>query len=302
MTKTSSGGDRWMTRALDFYVLLFFVYMFAPLVIMVAAAFNSNPSPSVTQWEGFTFQWFGELWNDRGYWLGMQNSLVIGIGVVLLSVPMGLAGALLLTRMQLKSGAKNLVYGILVSPILAPGILLGISTLVFWDRLGVGGGRLLAIFGQTSFVAAFCMLLFMARLQRFDAALEEAALDLGASHTQAFRRILLPFLRPSILTAAVIAFLQSLENYNTTMFSIGGERTLMIEIASNVRAGLTPKVNALAVILIALTVLLAIGYELKRRAEQARANTLAARARKAEAQALAALPPTQQGQAQAQAA
>lgn len=276
----SAGADGWMATVLNVYLAVFLVYMFLPLVLMVVAGFNAHPQPSATQWSGFTLRWFVELWNDRGFWEGLQNSLLIGAGVVVLSVPMGLAAALLLTRMRLSSGARSLIYGILVSPVLAPGILLGISTLIFWQNFGVPGGKLLATFGQTSFVAAYCMLLFMARLQRFDPTQEEAALDLGASHTQVFLKILVPFLRPSILTASVLAFLQSFENYNTTVFSIGGHRTLMIEIASNVRHGLTPKVNALAVVLIGLTIVIAALYEIRRRAEAARAR---ARERAAEA-------------------
>jgi spermidine/putrescine transport system permease protein len=273
------GADGWMGRILSIYLVLFFLYMFGPLLIMSLAAFNDSPYPTVTQWQGWTLRWFGALFADRELWVGIQNSLLIGTGVMLLAVPCGLAAALLLTRMRLSRTSRNLVYGILVSPVLAPGILLGISTLIFWQNFGVGGGLLLATIGQTSFIAAYCMLLFTARLQRFDATLEEAALDLGASHTQVFRRIMLPFLRPAILTSCVLAFLQSMENYNTTVFAIGGERTLMIEIAANVRHGLTPMVNALAVVLIAVTVALALAYELHRRMELRRASRRAAAAR-----------------------
>jgi spermidine/putrescine transport system permease protein len=276
------GADGWMSRALNLYLVLFFLYMFGPLVIMTLAAFNDSPYPTVTHWNGWTLRWFGDLFTDRELWIGIQNSLTIGFGVMALAVPCGLAAALVLTRMRLSRTSRNLVYGVLVSPVLAPGILLGISTLIFWQRFGVGGGLLLTMIGQTSFIAAYCMLLFMARLQRFDPTLEEAALDLGASHTQVFRKILLPFLRPAILTSCVLAFLQSLENYNTTVFAIGGERTLMIEIAANVRHGLTPMVNALAVVLIGVTLVLAVAYEMHRRLELRRAGRRAVAARAAD--------------------
>jgi spermidine/putrescine transport system permease protein len=276
------GADGWMSRVLGLYLLLFFIYMFGPLVIMTLAAFNDSPYPTVTTWQGWTFRWFGVLFTNDEMWVAIQNSVLIGVGVMLLSVPCGLAGALLLTRMRLSKTSHNIIYGVLVSPVLAPGILLGISTLIFWQNFGIGGGIGLAMVAQTSFISAYCMLLFMARLQRFDITLEEAALDLGASHTQVFRRILLPFLRPVIVTACVLAFLQSLENYNTTVFAIGGGRTMMIEIASNVRHGLTPMVNALAVVLIGCTVLLAFAYEIHRRIELKRAGRRASAARAAD--------------------
>jgi spermidine/putrescine transport system permease protein len=136
--------------------------------------------------------------------------------------------------------------------------------------LGVQGGLHLVVIGQTSFIAAYVMLMVSARLQRFDRTLEEAALDLGASHGQAFRRILLPHLWPAIVAAGVLAFFQSFENYNTTLFTRGTDSTLTIFIASKVRTGLTPAVNALGLVLIALTVLGAVAYEVLRRREAAR--------------------------------
>ena len=94
---------------------------------------------------------------------------------------------------------------------------------------------------QATFIASYAMLMFMARLQRQDVTLEEAAMDLGATHARAFRRITIPFLKPTILTASVIAFLQSFENYNTTIFAIGGSHTLVTEIGSRMRFGLSPR-------------------------------------------------------------
>jgi spermidine/putrescine transport system permease protein len=150
---------------------------------------------------------------------------------------------------------------------------------VFWDRwLDVKGGIFLTVIAQSSFIAAYAMLLFMARLQRFDLTLEEAALDLGASHLQVFRRITLPYLMPAILSAAFIAFLQSFENYNTTIFVRGLDTTLTVYIASKVRTGLTPAVNALSVIMIGLTILGAFVYEIARRRELARQESAKRRA------------------------
>jgi spermidine/putrescine transport system permease protein len=117
-------------------------------------------------------------------------------------------------------------------------------------------------------------------LQRFDATLEEAGLDLGATHAQVFRRVLLPYLKPSLIAAAVLAFFQSFENYNTTLFTRGLDTTLTVYIASKVRTGLTPAVNALGLILISITILGAVGYEILRRREQGR--ELAAKRRAAE--------------------
>lgn len=273
MSDTAEG--RASRIVLNAYMVIFFTYLFLPLIIMALAAFNGYRYPSVTQWDGWTLKWFVALAEDERMLEGLRNSVVVGIGVILMALPLGLAGALILTRLQ--SRWTGLLYGVMVSPILTPGIILGISTLIFWRRLDVGGGLFLAAVAQATFIAAYSMLMFMARLQRQDRQLEEAALDLGASNIRVFRRITLPFLMPTLLTAAVIAFLQSIENYNTTVFSIGGDWTLVTEIGSRFRFGLSPVINVIGVIFVVLTVIAAVLYVGFRERERLRKAAGAAR-------------------------
>ncbi len=250
----------WSDALLEGYTALFVVYMLLPLLVMAAAAFNANATPSVVDWRGTTLDWFWKLAQDGRMLRGLLNSFLVAAGVVAISVPLGLAGALLLDRLE--GRAASLLGAVMVSPILTPGIILGVSTLVFWRGLGVGGGLFVAMLAQASFIASYSMLLFSARLARFDRTLEDAALDLGASHSMMLRRVLLPFMMPAVASAAVVAFLQSFENYNTTVFSIGGEWTLVTEIGSRMRFGLSPVVNAVGVIFVLLTVAAALGYVL----------------------------------------
>ena len=254
---------------LNLYLGLFFLYMFLPLILMVLAGFNEFSPPSVTVWRGFTFRWFGELAADTRMWTGLLNSVLIATLVIVIALPLGLAGAFLVTRLQ--SRFNGLLYGVMVSPLLTPGIILGISTLIFWRDLGVPGGLFTAAMAQATYIASYAMLMFMARLQRQDVTLEEAAMDLGATHARAFRRITIPFLKPTILTASVIAFLQSFENYNTTIFSIGGSHTLVTEIGSRMRFGLSPVVNVIGMIFVVLTFVFAALYVLFRQREKKRA-------------------------------
>jgi spermidine/putrescine transport system permease protein len=116
-------------------------------------------------------------------------------------------------------------------------------------------GLHLSVLGQVSYIAAMVMLLVLARLQSFDPGLEEAALDLGASHGQVMRRILLPHLYPAIGAGAAVAFFQSIENFNVTQFTRGGADTLTVYVFSKVRSGITPTINALAFLLILLVTL-----------------------------------------------
>lgn len=131
-------------------------------------------------------------------------------------------------------------------------------------------GVFLTILAQTCFISTYCFLIFVARLQRFDKTQEEAALDLGASQTQVFFKILMPYLMPAIASSAVIAFLYSFENYNTTVFSILSDQTLTTVIASKVRLGISPAISALALVIIAITLTAAISYEVLKRREERR--------------------------------
>ena len=281
--ESRSFGFNWSGFVLNLYLGVFFLYLFVPLGIMVLAAFNANNTPSATDWQGFTLDWFTGRFDDGGnlevrgllqdarFLQGLWHSLLIALGVIVISIPLGLSGALLLTRLE--SRANTLLYTLMVSPILMPGIVLGISTMIFWrDMFGVEAGLFTAMIAQSVFISSFCMLMFTARLQRQDRILEEAGLDLGASPFLVFRRITLPFLMPTIATAAVIAFLQSIENYNTTFFAIGGSWTLVTEIGARMRFGLSPVVNVIGVIFVVITIVAAIAYVMTMRRAQARAR------------------------------
>ena len=282
------GSESRLSRAiLNGYLALFLFYMFAPLLVMSLAAFNAYDYPSVTQWQGWTLKWFGALAEDERILTGLWNSFIVAFGVIVISLPLGLAGAFILTRLQ--SRWTGLLYGVLVSPILTPGIILGISTLIFWRNFDVPGGLFLTVIAQSSFIASYSMLMFMARLQRQDLVLEEAALDLGASNVMVFRTITLPFLYPTIATAAVISFLQSIENYNTTVFAIGGDWTLVTEIGSRFRFGLSPVINVIGVIFVVVTVLAAVAYSHFRERERKRAVALAKAVKASERQMVKAV-------------
>ena len=256
---------------------------------MSVTAFNSAEFPSITPWECFSFRWFNEgkiaydgqrlagLAADRDLHVGFVTSLFIALGVVTLSVPIGMSAAIVLT--QVHSKLRTLFYSMSIMPVLFPGVVIGISTVVLWDRIATLGGEgiiselgrngiFLTILGQTCFISTYCFLIFVARLQRFDTTQEEAALDLGASQTQVFMKILIPYLMPAIGSSAVIAFLASFENYNTTVFSILSEQTLTTVIATKVRLGISPAISSLAFVIICLTLIAAILYEFFRRRQE----------------------------------
>lgn len=269
-------------RLLSAYTWAFLIFMFAPLLLMVLSSVNDISPPSVTEWHGLTGKWYAFFWMpedalradevlrtlDRERFVGcFGNSLYVAAFVVPLSLLLGLAGAVLLTRWR--SRVNGLLWWVLLSPMLAPGIVLGLSALVFWGRLGVNAGLFTIIMAQTTFVAGYPMLVLMARLQRQPIELEEAALDLGATPFRVFWRLTLPYLAPALISAGVIAFMASMENYNTTMFAKGGACTFATEIGAMARNpnGHPPVINAVGTIIIVLTVMAATAHTLLARRE-----------------------------------
>lgn len=255
--------DRILSVLFWFYLVIFVAYLFIPLIIMGAASFNESRFPTVIPWQGTTLDWFRAMWADAAMWQSLWTSVLVAVCVVVIVVPVGTAAALVLTSLHAR--ARSFAYAVMVSPLLTPGVVVGISTLILWRQLGVGGGVFLIVLSQATFIISYVMLMVMARLQRFDRTQEEAALGLGASRVMVFRRVTLPFLRPALLASAGLAVLQSVENYNTTLFVRGFETPLTVFIATKVRTGLTPAVNALALVIILVTVIGAIAYEFARR-------------------------------------
>ena len=263
-----------------FYMAVFLLYLLLPLVVMSGAAFNDSKLPTIIPWKGFTTDWFVAMWNDNRIWIAVRNTILVALAVVVIAVPVGTSGAILVNSIGGRSRA--ILYGLMVAPILVPGVVIGISTLLFWNQFGVGSGLHLSTLGQVSYIASFVMLLVLARLQSFDQGLEEAALDLGATHAQVMRRILLPHLYPAIGAGAAISFFQSIENFNVTLFTRGGADTLTVYVFSKVRSGITPTINALAFLLILVTFGFAIWYETSRRRRARIEEAREAEARRAE--------------------
>lgn len=275
------------------YMVLFLLYLLLPLVVMSGAAFNDSKLPSIVPWRGWTTMWFSEMIADQRMMRAFVNTLWVAAAVAALAVIVGTASAILIN--SISGRLRTVLYGMMISTILIPGVVIGISTMIMWTQLGgaIFGpegkpwpfipGLHLSVLGQVSYIAAMVMLLVLARLQSFDSGLEEAALDLGASHAQVMRRILLPHLYPAIGAGAAVAFFQSIENFNVTQFTRGGADTLTVYVFSKVRSGITPTINALAFLLIMVTLAMALVYEINRRRRARIEAAREAEARRAEA-------------------
>lgn len=255
-----------MRFAYGAYVALFFVYLALPLTVVMVFAFNDSQFPSLP-WQGFTWNWF---FGDTRPMIGAfyERSIVRAIGtsawvalcVSLASVAVGTTNAFLFNRYQFRG--KGVLYVFMLLPLVIPGIVLGISILVFsstvanglWDIAKIDlevlrPGLVLVILGQFSFIATISTLVISARLQKFDRSLEEAALNLGATPLTAIRTVTIPFLMPALVGAMVVAFLMSFENFNTTLMLVGSDAPLTIAMFDRLKEGSTPLLNAVSLLL-----------------------------------------------------
>ncbi|SEL96464.1 spermidine/putrescine transport system permease protein [Roseovarius tolerans] len=257
------------------YVVLFFTYLALPLTVVAVFAFNDSQFPSLP-WEGFTWDWFfGEeqpkigVFHERPILRAIGTSALVGLCVSALSVAVGTTNAFLFNRYQFRG--RGLLYVLMLTPLVIPGIVLGISILVFsstvanaawdaveWDITALRPGLVLVILGQFSFITTIATLVIAARLQKFDRTLEEAALNLGAGHLTAVRTITIPYLMPALIGAFVVAFLMSFENFNTTLMLVGSDAPLTIAMFDRLKEGSTPLLNAVSLLLMVGSSLLAL--------------------------------------------
>lgn len=257
------------------YVFLFFTFLVMPLLAISVLAFNDSNFISLP-WNGFTLDWFFAnsdervgLFADEELLTSLYTSLTTGFFVALLSTLVGTLAALLFEEEQFRF--KGILYFLALAPLVIPGVILGISILLIAtsagnhleDNYGVDielfrPSYWLVVLGQFSFAATYVMLLVSARLKKFDRTLEEAALSLKATRLQAIWYVTIPFLRPVIIGAFVVAFILSFSNINTTIFLIGSDPTLPIDLYSRIRFSSTPVLNAVSFLIVLVITALAI--------------------------------------------
>jgi spermidine/putrescine transport system permease protein len=249
------------TRCFKLYVIFYFIFLFAPLFVTCVLAFNDSQFPSLP-WKGFTLEWFTAdlpqrigIFHDQINLNSIWVSFRVAFFVTLLSLVIGTCGAFLFEQEDFRF--KQGLYFLMLAPLVVPGVILGISILLFSNTLGTyfetswkidvelfRPGFWLVVLGQFSFIATLVTLIVSARLRKFDRTLEEAAMNLGASRLEVIWHITLKFLKPALIGAGAVAFLMSFENFNTTLFLVGYQATLPINLYLQVRDGSTPAVKS----------------------------------------------------------
>lgn len=236
------------------WAVLVYVFLFAPIVLLVLFSFNANRYGTFP-FTGWTTHWYSEVFGNYQIKDALSTSLKVAAEVTVVSTIVGTAAAFPLVRSRLPFRSGITVA--MTLPIMLPGLLIGVSLLilmtsVFHIQLSVQT----AVIGQAVYTTPFVLLLVAARLQGFDTSLERAASDLGANTFNRLRYVVLPLIMPAVLAGAVMAFTLSLDEFIITLFLIGAHNTLPIYIYTQVKFGITPEVNALASLLLAGSLML----------------------------------------------
>lgn len=261
----------WLRASTALYGVAFFMFLFLPLAVVAVFAFNNAPYPA-PPWRGATLQWFvgpSGLFRDAPLLKSLWTSTLVAGWVTVLSVGVGTANAFLIERMQFRG--KTALSLLMLAPLVIPGVILGISILAFASRIAqfaddsfgleldfLRPGLPLVVLGQFAYIVSITTLTIAARLKRFDRSLEDAAFDLGASRTAVFATITLPYLKPALIGAAVISFLMSFENFNTTLMLVGSDAPLTVLMYGRMREGASPVLNAVSLFLMVASALLAL--------------------------------------------
>ncbi|MEM8775517.1 MAG: ABC transporter permease subunit [Pseudomonadota bacterium] len=227
-----------------------FAFLYLPMVILVIYSFNE--SKLVTVWAGFSTKWYGELFRNDAFLEAAWVTLRVAVISSTIATVLGTMAAYVLVRGGRFAG-RTLFSGMIYAPLVMPEVITGLSLLLLFIGIGLDRGVLTIVLAHTTFSMAFVAVVVSSRLVTFDKSLEEAALDLGCSPFSAFRLVTLPIIAPAVISGWLLAFTLSLDDLVIASFTAGpSATTLPIKIWSSIRLGVSPEINALSTILIAL--------------------------------------------------
>jgi spermidine/putrescine transport system substrate-binding protein/spermidine/putrescine transport system permease protein len=230
-----------------------YAFLYAPIVVLIALSFNNSRFNTI--WQGFTWHWYILAFRDSELIASLRVSLLVGFLTTVIATCIGTAAAIALAGRRIK--LKRAVEGLVFLPVIIPEIVIGFATAGLFGWLGFVFGLSTIVAAHVAFSISYVIFIVRAKLVSLDPALEEAALDLGATRLQAFYRITLPLLLPAVISAALLVFTLSLDDYVITSFVAGpSSATLPLRIYSMVKTGVTPEINAISTVLLVVTMVL----------------------------------------------
>lgn len=241
------------TKLPNVYLGFILVMMYVPILLVILYSFNESKLSSV--WGGFSLKWYEELFRDTALFQALGNTLILGLLSSLCAGVIGTLGAFGMSKVNFRS--KGVVEYVSTLPIMIPEIILGMVFMVFFSLLGLPFGMTTLVIAHTAFCIPYVFMLVKARLVGMDKSLSEAALDLGASPARVFFDITLPLILPAIVSGMLLAFAMSIDDVIISVFVTGVDtNTLPIKIYTQLKTGVTPKINALCTLMFLATLLL----------------------------------------------
>lgn len=234
---------------------LVLAFLFAPVILVVLFSFNSTPNTSLP-FEGFSLHWYSTVFGEETFIVAIEHSAEAAALTVAVDVIVGTLAAIGLTRVAPRLTAA--LTGLFLVPLVIPLLFIGIALLTFFSRLQIELSMATIVVGHVVVTLPIVILIVASRLERLDPTVMEAARDLGASAPQTFRRILLPQVAPALVGAALLALATSLDEFVITLFTNGGVQTVPIVIYGSLRRGLNPSVNAIASLMLLMTMTLTV--------------------------------------------
>ncbi|MDE4134561.1 ABC transporter permease subunit [Phaeobacter sp. QD34_3] len=227
-----------------------FAFLYIPMVILVIFSFNE--SKLVTVWAGFSTKWYGELMQNEAFLNAAWVTIKVAVFSSTIATVLGTMAAYVMVRGGRFFG-RTLFSGMIYAPLVMPEVITGLSLLLLFIGIGLDRGVLTIVLAHTTFSMCYVSVVVSSRLVTFDRSLEEAALDLGCSPAEAFRLVTLPIIAPAVISGWLLAFTLSLDDLVIASFTSGpAATTLPIKIFSAVRLGVSPEINALSTIMIAI--------------------------------------------------
>ncbi|SLN37690.1 Inner membrane ABC transporter permease protein YdcV [Pseudoruegeria aquimaris] len=227
-----------------------FAFLYIPMIVLVVYSFNE--SKLVTVWAGFSTKWYGELFRNQAFLDAAWVTLKVAVMSSTLATVLGTMAAYVLVRAGRFHG-RTLFSGMIYAPLVMPEVITGLSLLLLFISLNIPRGVFTIVLAHTTFSMCYVSVVVSSRLASFDRSLEEAALDLGCTPFDAFRSVTLPVIAPAVISGWLLAFTLSLDDLVIASFTSGpSSTTLPIKIFSAVRLGVSPEINALSTIMIAI--------------------------------------------------
>ncbi len=241
------------------YLAFVMLILYVPIILTVIYSFNANKSGTV--WSGFSFKWYEELARDRSLKDALINSLVLAFGSCFLAILIATSAAL---GMRNRMSKLDKVMSYMSSlPIMIPEIILGMVFLGVFSFMNIPFGMLTLMISHTAFCIPYIFTMVQARLEGMEQSLEEAALDLGAKPFEVFRDVTLPAIMPAIGSGALLSFAMSFDDVVISIFVTGPRtNTLAVKIYTKLKTGVTPEINALATVILVITIIMVILSEM----------------------------------------